>query len=89
MSAIKDLEAKVNQLESQLMDAETKLRKAKLAAASVQVGDVVVSRRWGLVRVTRVDVSWDTPWVRGNPKKKDGTFGKVERALYSDWELVK
>ena len=25
------------------------------------------------------------PWAKGNPKKKDGTFGKAERHLFGDW----
>lgn len=28
------------------------------------------------------------PWVTGNLKKKEGTFSKIKRHLFDEWELV-
>ena len=38
-------------------------------------------------RVTQVDPGvYKRPWLRGNPKKKNGEFGITERHIYS-WVL--
>jgi hypothetical protein len=52
------------------------------------LGAVVTNRKGDEFRICRVDVvTWygDRPWVKGNPKREDGTFGKAIRNLYSDW----
>jgi len=87
---IKALEKRVAELEKQLRDAQDLLRKAKLEACVVKVGDIVVNTKDGTEhRVTEVDVRWNDlsrPWVYGNPKKKDGTWGTARRALYHHWK---
>jgi hypothetical protein len=90
MSAIEDLERKVQGLRARLSAAEESLRKARLAAAPVKRGDIVRGTRDGkLYRVAAVDVRWTPkPWVDGNPERKDGTFGTAVRHIYGDWEVV-
>jgi hypothetical protein len=88
VSAIEDLEAKVERLNAKLRDARRKLHNARLAASPVKVGDVVLSKRWGECLVTHVNVGWRAkPSVIAVPRKKNGEFGKAQRHLYSDWEL--
>ena len=55
----------------------------------VSIGSVVL--RDGVeFRVTKVDTRWgDKPWLEGNQKRKDGTFGNSRRHIYGNWELVK
>jgi hypothetical protein len=87
MSTISELEELVDSLRLQLREAEHALREAKLAAAPVHVGDIV--RSGGkLYRVTHVDVEWTRPWLKGNPQRKDGSYGTAERHLYHGWTLV-
>jgi hypothetical protein len=62
---------------------------------------VVVTRlssiRGEPIRVVSIDVPCcfskytfqNRPWVTGNPKKKDGTWGKAVRNVFGDWEVVK
>lgn len=92
MSAIKDLERKVQSLRSQLADAEKKLNDAKLEVVGVRVGDIVKStgtyhQAGKLFRVCEIDmVDSGKPWVSGNPQRKNGTYGTAKRGLYSYWE---
>lgn len=86
---IKALQARENALRVQLSEVCDLLEKAKLEACPVKVGDIVIHERSGLPhRVTEVDVRWGSrdPWLYGNPKKKDGTWGTARRALYSYWK---
>jgi hypothetical protein len=84
---IKALEAEVDRLAAELQDARQRLYDVKVAASGISVGDIVMDKRGVLHRVTYIDVSWaqNPPWVKGNPQKKDGTWGIVERNLYHYW----
>jgi hypothetical protein len=81
------LEAKVKSLRAELDDYTNLLHNAKVAAAGVSLGDVVVSKG-KRYRVSSIDPSWDKAWVKGNPERKDGTFGTAERHLFENWERV-
>jgi hypothetical protein len=76
----------------ELSSVRRKIRVEKLRIVEetygIRVGSVVVVKGADY-RVTKVDVRWgrDKPWLEGNPRKKDGTFGSRKRNLYSDWEL--
>tara|TARA_R110000868_G_scaffold92457_6_gene256632 strand:- start:3596 stop:3877 length:282 start_codon:yes stop_codon:yes gene_type:complete len=84
---INALKSRVGDLMHQLSEAKNRLREAEIAAAPVKVGDIVSC--CGVEhRVTEVIPSYSKVWVKGNPKKKDGTWGIAVRALYSDWQLV-
>ena len=88
MSAIEDLERKVQSLQDKLRAAKKALQNAKLAAAPVKVGDIVVTQRGTRHRVCHVDVRMSgRPWVSGNPERKDGSFGTAVRYLYDDWKI--
>ena len=55
----------------------------------VRVGSIVKNRQGVEHKVTNVNTSYSgKPWIEGNQKKKDGTFGTARRNLYSDWTLV-
>ena len=97
MSAIKDLETKVQSLRDQLRAAEESLRKARLDAAPVKVGDVVEMRaRWragaewkGPYRVARVFIAYGAVEFTYNEKKKNGEWGARERKRYGEeWRHV-
>lgn len=89
MSTIEDLTRKVQSLRDQLKAASESLIAAKEAACPVKRGDLVLCK--GIeYRITHIRFhSWDNPedkpWLMGNPKRKDGTFGTAERHLYGDW----
>ena len=85
---IEALRETVRDLTLKLQNASAKLRAAEIAAAGVNIGDVV-SYRGVRYRVTDVNPrSWGGKvWVKGNPVKKDGTFGRAKRHLYDDWNL--
>lgn len=87
MDKIKELEKRVEKLEAELKEANTLLYRARIEASPVKVGDVVIYKGNEYL-VTSVDPKWgDTvkPWLTGNPRKADGTFGKAVRNLYSNW----
>jgi len=89
---------KKKSVERNLKEINNKILETRLAIAferyGIKIGSIVASTAINtkgiLHRVTRVDVSWyrDKPWVVGNPKRKDGTFGTTNRNLYNEWELV-
>lgn len=84
MSAIEDLERKVQSLRAKLQDAEAKLHRARVEAAPVKVGDVVVDHRGEEFRVAEVDPRSYGVHVRGNPRKQDGTWSRAVRHVF-DW----
>lgn len=87
MDKIKELEKRVGELEDELREANSLLYKARVEACPVKVGDVVIYKG-NEYRVTSVDPKWGNivkPWLTGNPRKADGTFGNAVRNLYSHW----
>ena len=55
----------------------------------VSIGSVVLYRD-AEYRVTVVDSTWKgKPWLKGQKKLKDGTFGILSRRIFNGWELVK
>jgi hypothetical protein len=87
MSDIAELEIEVLRIQDELSDARLRLREAKIAASGVAIGDIVVGNKSGnSYRVTHIDTSWTPPWLKGNPMRKDGTFGTAQRSLFDDWK---
>ena len=99
---IQRLESNLETARITFHEAKEALRNAMIARSGVAVGDIVRKKSGRVTaariaptgdgmmfRVTRID-PWESggAWVTGNPKKKDGTFGKSERNLFSDWERV-
>jgi hypothetical protein len=82
---INDLKARVGDLRRQLAEAEERLRVAQIEESGVVIGQIVISKG-AEYRVCEINARWaDKPWLKGNPRKADGTFGKAQRALYGDW----
>lgn len=84
MSAIEDLERKVQSLASQLSAAQQSLRRARIEAAPVKVGDVVIDRRYGACIVRDVSPTYTGFRIVGSPRKSNGEFGMARRNL-SNW----
>lgn len=67
-------------------------QEAKIAEIryGVKVGSIIRDRKGKEHRVIRVDGRWASgrPWLEGNPRKKDGSFGVAVRHIYGDWQLV-
>lgn len=89
----------VNNLEDQLETANEGLREAKISAAPVKVGDIVVvdKRAFGstdteecqVVEVLTNQGSVLKPWLRVFRKKKNGEWGSKSLFAYQNWELKK
>jgi hypothetical protein len=88
VSEIEALKARVKKLEEDLKAASAELLNAEIAATGISVGDIVIWKGKE-VKVTRVRpwVNLGKPWIYGLLKVKDGSWGKAERALYSDWTM--
>jgi len=83
----KDLLAKLNAVRESITEEKTRLAEHKFG---VRVGSIVKDRKGIEHKVTQVDTRYydGSPWLVGNPKKKDGTFGIAQRNLYSCWTLL-
>lgn len=98
------IEEKLAQLDAEILAAEDMARRlreerqqwllAHFAERGIRIGAVVLDAREKRYRVVEVLVdSWtkptSTPWVKGNPQKADGTWGRTVRHIYRDWTLEK
>lgn len=92
-SRLADIERKSQSLRDQLSDLSE--QKGKLILRGVElkhgvtVGSIVIYK--GVEhKVTQVDTRWgvDRPWLEGNPKRKDGSFGTARRNLYRQWTVI-
>ena len=82
------LQAEEKRLSLLILDVQKRLHAALCELAGIKKGDIVLYK--GVEhRITKIETDYgyrrDKPWVSGNPKKKDGTFGIAERHLYTDW----
>lgn len=87
VTTIKELEDDERRLMSELVAVRAKLQAAREKAAGVTVGDIVTHKKYGEVRVTKVE-TWSgtmSPWVMGTPKKKDGEWSTQVRHLFAEW----
>ena len=79
---------KVNNLRSEIEAKRLLLCEEQFG---IRVGSIV-ERNGKQFKVARIEVGkyWlsGRPWVVGNPKNKNGEFGKQERNLYSSWEVA-
>jgi hypothetical protein len=54
----------------------------------VEVGSIVIGYKGREYKVTDIDCCWsDAPWLKGNQRKKDGTWGSAARNLFGNWKL--
>lgn len=89
---LKELEQQEKEILEQLQVVRKAIHEEKLRLTEqqfgVRVGSIVKDRKGVEHKVTKVNPSYGKPWLEGNPKKKDGTFGIAQRNIYSDWDLV-
>lgn len=90
---LKAIEQKKQSLEDQLTRLTDQEHSLTLRGIELKHGikiGSIVSYRGTEHRVTAIDTEWgvDKPWLTGNPKKKDGTWGATRRKLFSRWEKV-
>lgn len=84
MKDIEALERNVARLVAELNTARIDLTCAKIAACGVSIGDIVV-KRGTRYQVCDIDVHWTRPWLKGNKRLKDGSWGVAAHNLYDDW----
>jgi hypothetical protein len=89
---IKILQERESKLRAELNETRTALSNALIAQAGeiygVYIGDVVRDRGKEY-RVIKIKPNYGyKPWLVGNLKKKDGTFGTAKRNLFSSWVKV-
>lgn len=78
--------SRIANLKQELARQNDLLEAERLKRAGVAIGDVVL-RKGERFRVAEIEVhDWGKAWVKGNPTKKDGTFGTALRSLFSYWE---
>lgn len=84
--------SRIANLEHELERQRSLLRDERMKHAGIAIGDIVLCQRGRFhgerFRVVEIEVRsyGGKPWVKGNPTKKDGTFGNALRSLFSDWE---
>lgn len=86
-----EIAAEVVVVSKRLHVLQAELHAAKEAEAikryGVAVGDIVMYRG-KRHRVTVLEPSISSLWLRGNPERKDGTFGTADRHLYNGWTKI-
>ena len=89
-----DLEREEKELCIRLINVRKKIMVEKLRLVKekygISVGSTVFDIKGKEHKVADIDVSilYGKPWVKGNPKLKNGTFGIATRNLYSEWKAV-
>jgi phosphoenolpyruvate-protein kinase (PTS system EI component) len=84
---IKDAANLLKEKEKELVDLHLKVVKVLYG---VELGSIVQPKKGDVCMVTEIRYNnLSRPWLKGHPKKKDGTWSRTERYLYDDWELVK
>lgn len=88
MTDIEWMEKRVYDLRAQLRDAEEELLNARYDASPVKLGDIVINKKdRAEYRVCCVKFFLGAPWIKGNPRKKDGSFGVAVRFIGDAYEL--
>jgi hypothetical protein len=80
------LRDRVEKLTKLLAGAKAMLKAAEIAQCDIKIGDLV---HFSGVQFRVCDIQPQLsgkPWVVGNPRRQDGTFGTGRRLLYSSWE---
>ena len=90
---LEELEQQERELCEKLAIVRKAMKTEKLLIAEhrfgVRIGSIVKDRKGVEHRVTGIHPSnFSKPWLEGNPKKKDGSFGVAVRHLYSNWDMV-
>jgi len=85
MVNIEELQARVDQLQSELNVATMELEDAQIAAHPIKVGNRLTSNKGTEVEVTKVDPRWQRMVLFGRKVLKSGKLHKDQHQLYS-WE---
>ncbi len=80
-------------IRNELRDIKVAVRSATLKVIkdryALEAGTVVMHNGHEY-RVTHISTKWkNKPWLEGNIKKKDGTWGTQKRNLFDEWEVIK
>lgn len=89
MSAITDLERKVQSLQGQLQQAEKSLHDARLAESGLIPNVTILTCKGKEYRFTAVrsfTIS-KRPWVYGQQRNKGGEWSERETLLYDEWAV--
>lgn len=94
MSLIDELKTQKEHLEVEIRRIENRIRNEQLRLCyseyGITFGSIVKTIDGKEYKITEIDARWSgDPTLKGNPKKKDGTFGKAEQYVYGRWELIK
>jgi len=86
---LEELKNNRSELMENLKTVNAKIREEKLRMftekTEVSIGSIVQSG--SMYKVSDIDTEYG--WISGYKQKKDGTFGKQKRNLFSTWTLVK
>lgn len=88
MSAITDLERKIQSLKDQLHAAELAHYKARLESLGLVPNETVLiyqGKEYLFVSARMLD--WAIPWTHGRPRKKNGDWAERDTCLYGDWKV--
>lgn len=79
---IEELKKNVEVQRSLLALAEKALREARVKASGFSIDQIVKDRNGKEFRIVEIDAKYESVWLKGNPRKKDGTFGKSIQYIY-------
>ena len=90
---LETLKGQEKELSQRLSSVRHEIREEKLRLYKEEygifVGCVVKDKEGKIFQVTSIEItSFNKPWAKGHPKKKDGLFGTSVRNVYSDWEVI-
>jgi len=74
----------------ELDSVNAEIYRIRVEATGIKEGDIVRHKKTG--KIYKVcgfrHLEGGRPWLQGFIKLKDGSFGKLKRELYDDWEKV-
>ncbi len=81
-----ELKAKLGRVNSEISSLQLHLVEEKWHVA---VGTIVGNHKGKEYRIRVIQPHGiNKPWVKGNPRRKDGTFGTALHHLYDNWQLL-
>ena len=93
MSKIEQLKAEEEKAVEALRDIRALVREEELDICfkthGLRIGTIVKDNKGKEYKVTQLEsLNWGKPWVNGNLKKKDGTWGKNNNHIYGEWTVI-
>ena len=88
MTRLEEIEQERSALLRQLDALQFEKTKLLMEKHGIEIG-MLAEYQGKVYRVTGARfLDWGSPWLLGNPKLKDGSFGKQERTIYTPWKKV-